>query len=57
MLEITESDIMVDPIRARETLVRLSEMGIHLSVDDFGTDEFQEASHSPANISARVMEV
>ena len=37
MLEITESDIMVDPIRARETLVRLNEMGVHLSVDDFGT--------------------
>jgi len=37
VLEITESDIMIDPIRARETLVRLSEMGVHLSVDDFGT--------------------
>lgn len=36
-LEITESDIMTDPIRARETLEALSIMGIHLSVDDFGT--------------------
>jgi len=36
-LEITESDIMQDPIRALETLEKLSAMGIILSVDDFGT--------------------
>lgn len=36
-LEITESDIMTDPIRALETLENLSEMGVILSVDDFGT--------------------
>ncbi len=36
-LEITESDIMADPIRALETLEKLSEMGIVLSIDDFGT--------------------
>lgn len=36
-LEITESDIMIDPIRARETLNDLNEMGVLLSIDDFGT--------------------
>jgi len=36
-LEITESDIMVDPIRALETLEKLNEMGIKVSIDDFGT--------------------
>jgi diguanylate cyclase (GGDEF)-like protein len=36
-LEITESMIMADPIRALETLERLAAMGIHLSIDDFGT--------------------
>ncbi|HEX20455.1 MAG TPA: bifunctional diguanylate cyclase/phosphodiesterase [Acidiferrobacteraceae bacterium] len=36
-LEITESDIMTDPVRARETLNHLNEMGVLLSIDDFGT--------------------
>jgi diguanylate cyclase (GGDEF)-like protein len=36
-LEITESTIMADPVRAVEVLTRLSEMGIRFSVDDFGT--------------------
>ncbi len=36
-MEITESDIMTDPIRARETLESLHMMGITLSIDDFGT--------------------
>ena len=36
-LELTESSIMTDPIRARETLKNLSAMGIGLSIDDFGT--------------------
>jgi diguanylate cyclase (GGDEF)-like protein len=36
-LEITESAIMADPVRAVETLMRLSKMGLHLSIDDFGT--------------------
>jgi diguanylate cyclase (GGDEF)-like protein len=36
-LEITESDIMTDPLRAREILENLSMMGIHLAIDDFGT--------------------
>jgi len=36
-LEITESAIMTDPIRARETLETLNMMGIHMSIDDFGT--------------------
>ncbi|OFA06771.1 bifunctional diguanylate cyclase/phosphodiesterase [Duganella sp. HH101] len=36
-LEITESAIMDDPVRAQNTLERLSAMGVDLSIDDFGT--------------------
>jgi diguanylate cyclase (GGDEF)-like protein len=36
ILEITESTIMADPARALSVLTRLSEMGIRLSIDDFG---------------------
>jgi diguanylate cyclase (GGDEF)-like protein len=36
-LEITESAIMDDPVRAQQTLDRLHCMGCDLSIDDFGT--------------------
>jgi EAL domain-containing protein (putative c-di-GMP-specific phosphodiesterase class I) len=36
-LEITESAIMDDPVRAQLTLERLHLMGMDLSIDDFGT--------------------
>ncbi len=36
-LEITESAIMDDPLRAQATLERLSALGFKLSIDDFGT--------------------
>ena len=36
-LEITESMIMSDPDRAVATVMRLSALGVHMSVDDFGT--------------------
>lgn len=36
-LEITESAIVLDPVRAEETLATLSRMGMWLSIDDFGT--------------------
>ncbi|MDI1298673.1 EAL domain-containing protein [Methylotenera sp.] len=36
-LEITESSIMDDPVRALATLDKLSGMNIKLSIDDFGT--------------------
>jgi diguanylate cyclase (GGDEF)-like protein len=35
-LEVTESAIMVDPDRARQTLEELSALGVRLSLDDFG---------------------
>jgi diguanylate cyclase (GGDEF)-like protein len=36
-LEITESMIMSDPDRAMVTVNRLSELGVRLSIDDYGT--------------------
>lgn len=36
-LEISEGDIMSEPIRARHTLERFKKSGIKLSIDDFGT--------------------
>ncbi|GMR16117.1 MAG: hypothetical protein BMS9Abin31_0424 [Gammaproteobacteria bacterium] len=35
--EITESAVMNDPVRAREVLEHLSDMGIELAIDDYGT--------------------
>ena len=35
--ELTESAVMADPVRALDTLQRLSELGFNLSIDDFGT--------------------
>ncbi|HZV26290.1 MAG TPA: diguanylate cyclase [Acidothermaceae bacterium] len=35
-LEVTESAIMLDPIRARRLLQSLADLGIRLSIDDFG---------------------
>jgi len=36
-LEITESVIMEDPVRAQEVLTELHELGVTISIDDFGT--------------------
>jgi diguanylate cyclase (GGDEF)-like protein len=36
-VEITESAIMTDPTRALETLGRIRELGVEVSIDDFGT--------------------
>ena len=36
-LEITESTILGDPARAKTVLCRLSEMGVRLAIDDFGS--------------------
>ena len=36
-LEITESVLMANPVRAMEVLSRLSGMGVALSIEDFGT--------------------
>ena len=37
VLEITESAMMNDPVRARKIMYELDAMGVELSVDDFGT--------------------
>ncbi|HSI43943.1 MAG TPA: GGDEF domain-containing response regulator [Methylotenera sp.] len=37
ILEITESAIFIEPTRAKEAIIALSERGIGLSIDDFGT--------------------
>lgn len=36
-LEISEGDIMSEPIRAKQTLEKIKNTGINLSIDDFGT--------------------
>src|SRR6059036_4031019 len=36
-LEITENTILTDPVRARAVLTRLSEIGVSLAIDDFGS--------------------
>jgi diguanylate cyclase (GGDEF)-like protein len=36
-LEITEDTVLTDPARARGVLVRLSELGVRLAIDDFGS--------------------
>lgn len=36
-LEVTETAIMTDPLRAMQNIARLSEMGVQVSIDDFGT--------------------
>ena len=36
-LEITESTVMADAARARSVLVALSELGVRLAIDDFGS--------------------
>jgi EAL domain-containing protein (putative c-di-GMP-specific phosphodiesterase class I) len=36
-VEITESALTTDPVRARATLMQLAELGIDISLDDFGT--------------------
>ena len=36
-LEITESAMMADPLASRQTLERLSSLGVGVAIDDFGT--------------------
>ncbi len=44
VVELTESALLVDPIRAEERLRRLKELGVGLALDDFGT-AFSSLSH------------
>jgi diguanylate cyclase (GGDEF)-like protein len=36
-LEVTESTILSDPLRARAMLTRVSELGVRVAIDDFGS--------------------
>jgi diguanylate cyclase (GGDEF)-like protein len=36
-LEVTESAIMTDPMKARRLLIELSDLGVRIAIDDFGT--------------------
>ena len=36
-MELTESAIMTDPLRAKQIIARLADMGIEIAIDDFGT--------------------
>jgi len=36
-LEVTETDVMTDPIQASRTLASIKKMGVRVAVDDFGT--------------------
>lgn len=38
-LEITERSVMTDPVAASETCRRLADLGVRLSLDDFGTGQ------------------
>jgi EAL domain-containing protein (putative c-di-GMP-specific phosphodiesterase class I) len=49
-LEITESSIMIDPMLARVVLNTLSEMGVGLAIDDFGTDHSSLAYLKPLSV-------
>ena len=37
IVEITETSIMAEPVKARDVLMALNAMGVELSIDDFGT--------------------
>jgi diguanylate cyclase len=43
-LEVTESVLMTDPVRAMEVLSALRDLGVHLALDDFGTG-FSSLTH------------
>jgi diguanylate cyclase (GGDEF)-like protein/PAS domain S-box-containing protein len=48
LLEVTERGIIADPARAEATLRTLSELGVHIALDDFG------AGHSSLTFLARL---
>jgi diguanylate cyclase (GGDEF)-like protein/PAS domain S-box-containing protein len=37
VVEVTESDVMEDPVRAAARLAELSDLGVRVAIDDFGT--------------------
>jgi EAL domain-containing protein (putative c-di-GMP-specific phosphodiesterase class I) len=39
IVEVTETALMTDPLRAAQQLAELAEAGVHLSIDDFGVGQ------------------
>lgn len=50
-LEVTESAMIADPARALDVLNRLSELGLHMAIDDFGVGQssFAYLRHMPVH--------
>jgi EAL domain-containing protein (putative c-di-GMP-specific phosphodiesterase class I)/GGDEF domain-containing protein len=51
-LEVTESALMADPMRAKRQLDRIRALGISIAIDDFGTGQSSlfYMKHIPANV-------
>ena len=51
-LEVTESALMADPMRAKRQLDRIRALGISIAIDDFGTGQSSHfyMKHIPANV-------
>jgi len=51
-LEVTESVILADPLRARRILLALSEIGVRIAIDDYGSgySSLSYLKHLPVDV-------